>query len=219
MYPKTLYLSQIFFVIRFIHYTCDKVHQVMQIYMWFYNVSPFFLLQLFICTTIFFCYNSISISYIKEKFSLICYNLSLDMQIIILIILCNIHDFTFISTSFYQFKISIFHNSSHINLHLITCLYLINPNTIPLLTKHATCLSNPATELKVYLTQAWDEAQGKKAIQIIKDGILMPALEDATAHQTALILTFKILLCNINKILLTPKDPFETLLSNPPQNI
>lgn len=59
--------------------------------------------------------------------------------------------------------------------------------------------------------------KGKKVIYIIKDGILMAALDGATVCQTALILTFKILLCNVNKILLTQGGFFGMLPSNSPK--
>lgn len=126
----------------------------------------------------------------------------------ILVILCSIHDFTFINA---YFKISIFHNSSQI------IPYLINPNIITLLTNRAAYSPSFATGLKADLTWAREKAPGEKAIQIIKDGILMPALEGATACQTALILPLQILLCNGNKILLSQAALWGTLPSYSPK--
>lgn len=45
----------------------------------------------------------------------------------------------------------------------------------------------------------------------------MPALGGATACQTALVLTFKILLCCANKILLSQRDFPGTLPTNSPK--
>lgn len=50
------------------------------------------------------------------------------------------------------FKISIFRNSSQINLYWFTCLYLINPDTVILLTNHVTYYPDLTTRLKVDLT-------------------------------------------------------------------